>query len=238
MFLDYLKYTFEKTASHLISIILLLLILSFQIFAQNRREIIWNLDNLEKIGGMPISLFGNPSLVKDKDGYSIRFNGIGDGIIVNACPIEGDSTFTIEVIFRPDTTKKIENKEQRFLHIQNIVDDSRRLLIELRIADDKNWFLDTYIRSENSNLTLYAEKFVHPLNEWHHAALVYHKGTMKHFVNGKEEMQGAVKFLPIKNGCVSIGMRMNKRSFFKGDIKLIRFTNQALQPEQFLYDLR
>lgn len=200
----------------------------------NIKQITWLIDNLEKIGGNAITVFGNPEIIIVGKSTVIRFDGIDDGITVHTNPLDSTTEFTIEVIFRPDSSSNPINKEQRFIHIQNPQVDSRRLLIELRLADEKNWFLDTYIKSDNSNLTLYAEKFLHPLNEWHHAALVYRNETMIHYINGIEEMRGNVKYLPISGGNVSIGMRMNKRSYFKGEIKLIRITNSALTPNQFV----
>lgn len=209
--------------------------ISFGLLAQSKKEIIWNFDNLDQIGGNQITVFGNPTLVNNGNGSSIKFDGIDDGIIVHSNPLDGDTTFTIEVLFKPDLTLREENKEQRFIHVQNPFNDERRLLIELRVVDAKNWFLDTYIRSDSSNLTLYAEKWYHPLNDWYYAALIYQNGIMKHYINGNEEMTGKVKYLSINNGNVSVGMRMNKRSFFKGQIKLIKFTNKALSPEQLLH---
>jgi hypothetical protein len=82
--------------------------------------------------------------------------------------------------------------------------------------------------------TLYANKFTHPLREWYHAALVYENGTMIHYVNGIEEMRDRIKYLPINGGNVSIGTRMNKRSYFRGEIKFIRMTDRALPPEKFM----
>lgn len=205
------------------------------LFAQNKTEsVVWHLDSLDKIGGNSIAVFGNPELIKRSDFSTIKFNGNNDGIIVNSNPLDGASAFTIEIIFKPDTSSNPGNKEQRFLHIQNPDYEPRRMLIELRLANDGKWFLDTHINADTMAHTLYAEKFTHQLNKWYHAALVYENGTMIHYVNGIEEMRGSVKYLPINSGNVSIGMRMNKRSYFKGEIKLIRMTDRALTPDKFI----
>ncbi len=197
-------------------------------------SVIWDINRLDRIGGNEITLFGDPKIVETSKGKVIKFDGIDDGIIVHTNPLDGASAFTIEVVFRPDTSSNPGNKEQRFVHIQNPGVDERRLLIELRLTDKNNWFLDTYVSSDSSNLTLYAEKFVHPVDGWYHAALVYEDGTARHYVNGVEEMAGPVKFMPIENGNVSIGMRMNHRSYFKGEIKFVRMTNRALRPDEFV----
>lgn len=228
--MDKMKY---KNTIH--KIFLFLIVGTGQLWSQSTPEsVTWIVDNLEKIGGNKITVYGNPALVKNKNGTVVRFNGIEDGIIVHTNPLDGASAFTIEVVFRPDTSSNPGNKEQRFVHIQNPGVDERRLLIELRLTDKNNWFLDTYVSSDSSNLTLYAEKFVHTVDGWYHAALVYKDGTARHYVNGVEEMAGPVKFMPIENGNVSIGMRMNHRSYFKGEIKFVRMTNWALRPDEFV----
>lgn len=205
------------------------------LFAQNKKEsVIWSFDNFDKISGDYAVVFGSPELIKGSDFNSIKFNGIDDGIIVNSNPLDGADAFTIEIIFKPDTSSNPGNKEQRFLHIQNPDYEPRRMLIELRLTNNGEWFLDTHINADTLSHTLYADKFTHPLREWYHAALVYENGTMIHYVNGIEEMRGRIKYLPINGGNVSIGMRMNKRSYFKGEIKLIRMTDRALPPEKFM----
>lgn len=222
-----------KTRIH--EVFLFLIIAAGNLSGQGKPEsVTWFIDNLERIGGNEITLYGNPGLTKGQDGASVRFDGIDDGIIVHSNPLDGTSMFTIEVVFRPDTSSRPANMEQRFVHIQNPEVDSRRLLIELRLTDKSSWFLDTYISSDSSNLTLYAEKFIHPVNVWYHAALVYSNGIARHYVNGVEEMSGPVEFIPIEKGNVSIGMRMNHRSYFKGEIKFIRMTNIALRPDEFV----
>ncbi|NMB80967.1 MAG: LamG domain-containing protein [Ignavibacteria bacterium] len=198
------------------------------------KQVTWLINNLEKIGGKAITVFGNPEIIIDGNSNAVRFDGIDDGIIVHADPLDGATTFTVEIIFKPDTSSNPTNKEQRFLHIQNPDYEPRRMLIELRLTDDKKWFLDTHINTDTTAHTLFADQFKHPLNGWNHAALVYENGTMIHYVNGNEEMRGGIKYLPIKDANVSIGMRMNKRSYFKGEIKLIRITNAALTPDQFV----
>lgn len=192
----------------------------------------WNLSELEKIGGHQVTIIGTPVVVKDKE--AIEFDGVHDGIIVKANPLSGAEDFTLEVIFKPEASSDPNNVEQRFVHIQNTVNENSRMLIELRLTKENNWFLDTFIKSDDSALTLYAERFPHPVGQWYHAALVYEKGAMKHFVNGIEEMSGEVKYVPIIEGNTSIGMRINQVSWFKGMIKTIRATKKALKPEEFI----
>src|SRR5207249_11962004 len=81
-------------------------------FAQT--ETVWKLDNLKKIGGINVTVLGNPLIAAYKQGKSIVFDGIDDGVFLETNPIENAKAFTIEAIFRPDGG----DKEQRWFHIQ------------------------------------------------------------------------------------------------------------------------
>jgi hypothetical protein len=138
--------------------------------------------------------------------------------------------FTIEVIFRPDSGGL---KEQRFLHLQEGHSENR-ILLETRLTADGKWFLDTYIRSDQTDQTLYAEDFLHPLGQWYAAALVFDGKEMRHYVNGKKELAKEIIFSPPHSGRTSIGVRVNKVHWFRGAIRKIRFSARALSPEEFL----
>lgn len=195
---------------------------------------IWNLETLENIGGYSTEVVGKPEIIKSQTECYVQFNGNDDALLVKANPLKNTDTFTIEIIFKPDYSADSKNIEQRFVHIQNMLNENSRILIELRLTNDRQWFLDTFIKSDDSQLTLYAEKFPHPCNLWYHAALVYENGTMKHYVNKIEELTGAVNYIPIVEAHTSIGVRINHISWFKGGIKVIKFSNKALTPADFL----
>ena len=107
------------------------------------------------------------------------------------------------------------------------------MLFEIRLADDR-WFLDTFIKSGDGNYTLYAEKSTHPVGPWYHAAVVVDGTTMRHYVNGQEELSTPIKFEPQKTGRTSIGVRINKVSWFKGTVRQIRITPAVVLPRDFL----
>ena len=196
-------------------------------------SVVWDLDRMDQIGECTTTKLGQPVLIETPLGRGILFDGIDDGLLVQANPIGDAIAFTVEVVFRPDFSDP-PNSEQRFLHIQNPDDDNRRILIELRHTADQRWFLDTFIKSDSSRCTLYAETFQHPVGEWFHAALVYENGTMRHYVDGREELSGPLNYVPIEKGFTSIGVRMNRRSWFRGAIRTIRMTRRALTPAEFL----
>jgi hypothetical protein len=96
------------------------------------------------------------------------------------------------------------------------------------------WFLDTFLKSDENRLPLYAENFKHPLGKWSHVALVYDGSEMRHYVDGNLELAGKVIFSPMRNGKISFGVRQNKVYWFKGAIRKVRFTNKALSPKEFM----
>ncbi len=57
---------------------------------------------------------------------------------------------------------------------------------------------------------------------------------MTNYVNGKMELQGNVDFKPINSGEMSVGVRRNKVSWYKGAIYKIKITPGVLLPEDFI----
>jgi hypothetical protein len=56
---------------------------------------------------------------------------------------------------------------------------------------------------------------------------------MDTYVNGEHELSGHVAFSPFDKGTTSIGVRMNKVSWFKGAIYEIRISPKCLLPSEF-----
>lgn len=193
------------------------------------RSVIWKIDSLKNIGGNALTVNGTPQITKAPGGKAMLFDGAKDGLLIETNPIAGARAFTVEAIFRPDAGG---NKEQRWFHIQEATGDNR-VLLEVRLIGDE-WFLDTFIKSGERRLTLYAENFKHPLARWYHVALVFDGSEMRHYVDGREELSGALTIEPLMNGRVSIGMRMNRVQWFKGAVRAARFTPRALTPQEFM----
>jgi hypothetical protein len=194
---------------------------------------VWTLDNLSSIGGYPVSVLSLPVVKKFPEGKAIEFDGIDDGLMVNGCPINKDTAFTIEIVFKPYASYP-NNAAQRFLHVQKPFGGNRRILLELRLTDKNEWYVDTHITSDTSKLTLLAKDFPHPVDRWYHLAFVYGNGTASHYVDGVKEMSGHVTYIPVDSAQVSLGMRMTKEYYFKGAIRTVRLTPRALAPSEFL----
>lgn len=190
---------------------------------------VWRVDNLKQIGGHATTVLGDPRVVETPGGKAVLFDGVDDGLVVDANPVAGARAFTVEAAFRPDAGG---GTEQRWLHIQGAARDDR-LLLETRVAG-REWFLDTFVKSGERRLTLYAEQFKHPLGRWYHVALVYDGSVMRHYVDGREEMSGPLDIAPLGPGRTSLGVRMNRVHWFKGAIRWARFTPRALRPDEFM----
>lgn len=203
---------------------------SFAATATFSQSITWKLDNLNKIGGYKIEVLGQPKVIKTDKGKAIEFDGVDDGIFIETNPLAGARSFTIEVFFRPDTDGPAE---QRWLHVEDLENVESRAMLETRVTKDQ-WFLDTFLKSGENRLPLYAENFKHPTGRWYHVALVYDGTEMRHYIDGKLELSGKIAMKPFGPGRVSIGVRQNKVYWFKGAVRKVRFSHAALTPEQFL----
>jgi polygalacturonase len=192
--------------------------------------VVWTLDNLKHIGGRAVTLIGSPRVVSTPGGPAIEFNGTSDGLLLDVNPIEGLSAFTVEVVFEPAPDGP---EEQRFIHISENGSE-RRLMMETRILPDHAWAFDTYLRMVAPGLTLLDRARTHPSGTWHVGALAYDGKTMTSYVDGVRELSGDVAFAPLKAGKLSIGVRQNLVSWFKGRIRLIRISPEALSASQLL----
>lgn len=196
----------------------------------------WEIDNLERIGGHEVTIVGDPEVVETNIGKAVHFDGDGDLLLVDHNPIGKATTFTVEVVFRQDACYP-ENTDPRFIHIQD-PDDSqaKRLMIELRLNEKNQCYLDAFLKTDTEDLVLIDENLVHPTEKWLHAAVVYENGVMTTYINGKKELSGEVSFgetLINPVGKVSLGGRMNHVSWFRGEIKSLKVTHRALDPEEF-----
>jgi len=193
-------------------------------------SIVWDVNNLKSIGGQKTAVLGSPKVIETEKGKAVEFDGVKDGLIVNALPLAAAEKFTLEIIFRPDANGL---KEQRFLHLQEDGSDSRTL-IETRLPGGNLWYLDTYIQTEKGKRAMLEPKNTHQLGRWYSASLVYDGQEMRHYVNGVQEMSGKLEFTPLKEGKTSIGVRMNEVYWFKGAIRQVKFTKKALDPAELL----
>jgi hypothetical protein len=190
---------------------------------------LWTLETLSQIGGHVPQVLGAPKLVETPGGPALAFDGRQDGLVIDCHPLAGAGRFTAEMVFRPEPGGE---REQRVLHLQEVGSDSR-VLIETRAPAEAYWFLDTFVKSGDTSCTLYAETYPHPFGPWYHVALVHDGQLMRHYVSGKLELSGWLAYAPQPAGRTSIGVRLNRVSWFRGLVRAVAFTPLDLSPEAF-----
>eukprot|EP01048_Picozoa_sp_COSAG05_P020474 COSAG05_NODE_3486_length_2031_cov_1.800207_2_plen_170_part_00 len=115
------------------------------------------------------------------------------------------------------------------------------------------WFADACLQSsgpaaDKPNLAIqFATNCTHPVDTWYNIAVTVEGSTLKHFVNGVEEVSPArshsphelpYPWIPLGPGSTSLGMRINAVSWFKGAIRGVRVSPEVLPPSQFLAPLQ
>ncbi|MCB9207063.1 MAG: hypothetical protein H6612_10900 [Ignavibacteriales bacterium] len=213
------------------------LILISSINAQE--SIIWNIDRTDTIGGFPVEgLPDLPRIVETSKGKAALFNGIDQAMLIKNNPLGDAKEYTIEVIFKPDSSTNPINLEQRFLHVGNTPRTKSRILMEIRLLKkNQKWAFDSCISSDSSTsilLDTLSTEMLHSAGKWYNIAFVYKHHKITNYVNGVKELQGDVFFNPLPDAQISIGARQNPKSWFKGCIQSIRFTKRALRTEEFL----
>ena len=193
-------------------------------------QVMWELDNLERIGGHVVEVAGTPGVIDVPGGRAIEFGGSGDAIFLDVHPLAGQGLFTMEAVFCPYPDGR---EEQRFIHLEENGSDTR-VLFETRLWSPGRWFLDTFVNQPDGSLALFAKDHEHPIGPWYHGALVVDRHTMRHYLNGTEELCEPFDFKPQGPGRTAVGVRMNRVDWFRGAILTIRFTYGVLKPDDFL----
>lgn len=213
----------------MLALVLLVLTPATTLAQTSAKPTVWILSRLDKLGGQPLTVVGAPQLIDTTIQGGIEFNGTGDGLFVDVNPLQGLRQFTVEVVFRPAAGGPAA---QRFLHFQESGSENR-LLFETRLTADGQWFLDTFLKSGDGNFTLFAERSLHALGPWYHAAVVVDGQMMRHYVDGQQELALPVRFEPLASGRTSLGVRINKVSWYRGAIRQVRITPRALAASEF-----
>lgn len=189
--------------------------------------VVWVLDNVTSIGGHRPTVLGTPKVVDaTTGGPALQFNGQSDGLLLLANPLRRWAKFTIEVLFLPEADSA---PAQRFVHIQD--ERGGRVTLETRSPDGKSWSLDAFLLCGESRHALLDHTKLHPIGKWSWVALVYDGNKMMNYVNGVKELEGKVAFASMADGRMSLGVRLNRVSWFKGCIKEVRFTPAPLATE-------
>lgn len=199
---------------------------------------LWDISNLDMIGGHEVTAFGDPQVVATEIGDAVQFDGDGDRLLVDFNPIMDAEEFTVELVFKPDACYP-ENVDPRFLHIQDPDDpDAKRVMIELRVDANNQCYMDGFMKTDAGSLALIDESLVHPTEVWQHVAITYKDSTLTTYFNGVEELSGTVHYASkVINtlGKTSLGARMNEVKYYSGLLKTLKVTHAKLPPEDFTF---
>jgi hypothetical protein len=208
---------------------LLLLSVSLPLGGQTPPSETWRFDRLDRLGNHPTQVEGSPRIIETPQGKAVSFDGVRDALFVDVHPLAGAETFTLEVIFRPAADGR---PEQRFFHLQE-TGSQTRLLLETRLLPG-GWCLDSFAASRTGSQTLIDRTKLHSLGAWHHVAMVYDGKTFRHFVDGVSQGEAVVALAPQAAGRTSVGVRINRVDYFKGEILTARMSRRALPVSKFL----
>ncbi|HEV2135344.1 MAG TPA: LamG-like jellyroll fold domain-containing protein [Terracidiphilus sp.] len=194
----------------------------------------WRFDRTDLIGGQRPEVLGHPRIIQTPAGKAVEFNGINDALIIPQHPLAGASTYTWEVIFRPDGGAFA----QRFFHLQEQdpathQDTGNRMLFEIRVINGQ-WCLDSFASSGENHRTLINCKLLHPLGKWYAVTAVYDGKELRNYVDRQLQGEGSLDLKPQLPGRSSVGMRINHIYFFKGAVLMARMTPRTLPSGEFL----
>jgi hypothetical protein len=200
----------------------------------------WCFDTLERIGGRPVRAEGGPRLIDTQAGRAVLFDGVDDALFLDRHPLAGASAFTFEAVFRPDGGAF----EQRWFHLAEAaaspppgasppVDPSgTRMMFEIRVVGDL-WYLDAFAAGPGYRQALMVPEKSFPIGRWYHVAQTYDGRTYRAYVDGVLQAEAEIAFAPQGQGHAAIGTRINRRDYFKGAVRIARFTPRALAPAEF-----
>ena len=214
--------------------------------AQSSAEAVtWNFDRLTDIGGNPTHVEGNPQIIETPAGKAVAFDGIHDGLFIEKHPLAGFSTFTFEALVRPDGG----DPEQRWFHLAEtdprtgldatvdpnnpVSDKNSRFTFELRVDGDRCYF-ESFTHGPGYGAALTDKTKTHPLKRWYVVTQTYDGRIYRSFVDGALEKEAPIAFIPQGPGHCSVGMRINRVSYFKGAVMRAHFAPRALSPTEFM----
>lgn len=201
----------------------------------------WRFDNLNSLGGHPTKVLGTPKLIDTAMGKAVAFNGQDSALLVDVHPLAGATTWTWEMIFRPDADGR---PEQRVFHLQSIDPvtgkdfANERMLFEIRIRPDADgtpkWCLDSFAAvGDQSRALLNCDK-KYPFGPWYRVTAIYDGKTLRNYVNDELQGEGPLSIPAEHPGHSSAGVRINLVDWYKGAIYEAHFVPRALAPDEFL----
>ena len=197
---------------------------------------VWRFDQTAALGGHPAKALGHPHVIYTTIGSAVAFNGVDDALFVDVHPLAGATTWTWEMIFKPDADGK---PAQRIFHLQSVDPatgtdaTNERMLFEIRIVDGQ-WCLDSFATAGGHSRTLLNCDKLHPFGKWYRVTAVYDGKIFRNYVGDELQGEGELEIPAERPGRASVGTRIDLRDYYKGGMYEARFTRRALDPREFL----
>lgn len=219
--------------------------LTLEAAAKSTQSVIWDIGRFDKIGGHAVTVVGNPQVIATPAGKAVLFDGVKDGLVIDNHPLAGFTQFTFEALVRADGGEPA----QRWFHLaetdpktgldatvapDNPTNDSNaRFTFELRVAGDQCYF-ESFTHGPTYTSALIDKTKTHPLGRWCVVTQTYDGQAHRSYVDGVLEKEDPLAYTPQGPGRASVGMRINRVSYFKGAVMRARFAPRALAPSEFL----
>jgi hypothetical protein len=197
---------------------------------------IWRFDQTASLGGHTTKVLGAPRVIDTAIGKAVAFNGVDDALLTGVHPLAGATTWTWEMIFKPDADGK---PAQRIFHLQSVdaatgADiTNERMLFEIRIVNGQ-WCLDSFATAGGQSRTLLNCEKLHPFGTWYRVTAVYDGKMLHNYVGDELQGEGELSLPPERPGRASVGTRIDLRDYYKGAMYEARFTRRALDVRDFL----
>lgn len=186
----------------------------------------WPVSGLSTLGGYHARPLGTPKVRDDGQGPAVCFSGADDGLDVSINPLDLQTGFTIEVLFKPEPGG---NPTQQFLHVQDAQGGS--ILLELGVGARGEFRLHSFAKVGEEGRDL-DNATIHPPSTWYWASLTYSEEVMRLYLNGQEQASTPITLRPMTSGQMGIGYKLSEENWFRGCIREVRFANAALPPDR------
>jgi hypothetical protein len=229
--------SYRRTAAHarLLRVAFALLTTGWGFAAASAQEV-WRFDQTASLGGHATHILGHPMAIDTPMGKAIMFNGVDDALFVDVHPLAGATTWTWEMIFKPDADGK---SEQRVFHLQSVDPATgkdftdERMLFEIRIRDGQ-WCLDSFAAAGGQSKALLNCDKKYAFSKWYRVTAVYDGRMLRNYVGDEMQGEGELQIHAERPGRASAGTRIDLRDYYKGAIYEARFTPRALAVGDFL----
>ncbi len=187
----------------------------------------WPVDRLDTVGGYHVKVVGTPAVKDDGTGPAVCFGGEDDGLDVAINPLDLQTEFTIEVLFKPEPGG---SPRQQFFHLAD--DDGGNVLLELAVGSRGKFRLSSFSKVGDEKRDLSGPPGSQKVDTWYWAALTYSEETARLYLNGQEQAGDHVALRPMSHGQMGIGYRMSEENWFRGCVRELRFANAALSADR------